>query len=60
VKTKQAPVTEVKSIESAQLEEVLGGCNCGCGMASCNCTSGSCQTGATASSYRRPFGFARR
>ena len=53
--------TEVESIETAELDEVVGGCSCGCGMPSCNCSNGSCGGGTAAaqpaSSYRMPFNF---
>lgn len=61
MKTMQAPNTEVQSIDTAQLGEVVGGCNCGCGMANCNCANGSCGGGSAASRFRFPgFNFFRR
>lgn len=38
---KQAP-TQFQSIDTNQLDAVLGGCACGCGQATCTCAGGSC------------------
>ncbi len=59
MKTKHAPQAEIPSIKTTQLDEVVGGCACGCGMADCSCTNGSCG-GATAASRRSRFNFNRR
>jgi hypothetical protein len=61
VKTKQTQDAQVQTIETALLDEVAGGCNCGCGMPNCGCGgSGSCGGGA-ASRFRFPaFNFFRR
>jgi hypothetical protein len=54
MKTTHVPkVTAFQSFDPAQLDTVLGGCNCGCGQATCNCANGSC--GLAASAQRRPF-----
>ncbi len=52
MKTKQTSTTPLRSIDSAQLDAVLGGCACGCDQAACNCTNGSCRQGIVASSRR--------
>jgi hypothetical protein len=57
MKTPNAPKnTTFQSIDSKQLDTVLGGCDCGCGQANCNCPNGSCGVGASA--QRRPFSWA--
>ena len=40
--TKQAPKDSFQSIEIDQLNNVIGGCACGCGQANCGCANGSC------------------
>jgi hypothetical protein len=60
MKKKEAPVTEFESIEPAQLEQIVGGCACGCGMPNCSCTNGSYRTGTAAPRYSSPFGFGAR
>jgi hypothetical protein len=57
MKNKQTKETEVQSLETAQLDEIVGGCNCGCGMA--NCTMPGCSGANVASRFRFPT-FARR
>ena len=54
MKTKQAPTTPFQSIDTNQLDAVLGGCACGCDQATC--ANGSCGQGTTA---RRQFGWGR-
>ncbi len=56
MKTKQAPTTQFQSIDTNQLDSVLGGCACGCGQASCNCANGSCGGGAAAQQRQPSWG----
>jgi hypothetical protein len=51
MKTKQTDTRTFQSIDSAQLDAVLGGCGCGCGQASCACAGGNCQYGAARSRF---------
>lgn len=57
MKTKQAPIAPIQSIDTNQLDAVTGGC----GQANCNCTNGSCGLGTPAQgTVARPrFGWAR-
>jgi hypothetical protein len=42
------PREQIESIDTAQLDAVVGGCACGCGQADCNCANGSCGGAAAA------------
>jgi hypothetical protein len=66
MKTQQETSTPFQSIDAAQLDDVVGGCACGCGQANCSCTNGSCGQAsavpgaAIPGTPRRPsFGWAR-
>jgi hypothetical protein len=42
------PQEQIESIDTVQLDVVLGGCACGCGQADCNCANGNCGGAAAA------------
>jgi len=59
MKTQQETSTPFRSIDAAQLDDVVGGCACGCGQA--NCGQAGAVPGTVPGTPRRqfPFGWAR-
>ena len=39
-------IAGIQAIDAVELDNVTGGCACGCGQADCNCANGSCGNGA--------------